>query len=140
MQAKCTHCGKSYTKRAPNQLYCCKNCGNRARDERYFPDRTIKNLSRSHIGAVSELDICSHYLKKGYQVFRNVAATGPADIIIWNPETNEVHMIDVKTHVSNNDPQKIIEKSNPNKNVKVVAYNYNTRKCDERALENVTHL
>lgn len=136
-QGVCSHCKNSFKKNTPNQLYCSKKCSKKVYEQKYTKDRTLNHLSRSQIGAISELDVCSHYLRKGYQVFRNVCASGPADIIIWNPETNEIHMIDVKTHVSTNDPQKVTE-CNSNKSVKVIPYNYTTRKCDERTLEDAT--
>lgn len=52
---------------------------------------------RKHSGAVSELRVCSYLLEQGYEVFRNVSQHGPADIIAWHPETDEIRKIDVKT-------------------------------------------
>ena len=38
--------------------------------------------SKNHTGAYSELSAASYFLARGYEVFRNVAASGPVDIVI----------------------------------------------------------
>ena len=82
------------------------------------------------MGSISELEVCTYYLKKGYEVFRNVSQDGLVDIVIWKKETNEIHLIDVKTYLTKTDPQnyiKQIEEKN-DFDVKVVPYNYMNRK------------
>jgi hypothetical protein len=54
-------------------------------------------ITTSGKGAVGELAACAWLVGLGYEVFRNVAYHGPADIVVWRVETNEVHFIDVKT-------------------------------------------
>lgn len=54
-------------------------------------------MNSKHKGANSELIASVYLLNEGYEVFRNVSAHGPADLVAWNPETNETLYIDVKT-------------------------------------------
>lgn len=49
------------------------------------------------VGARSELIASAWLIGKGYNVFRNVSPSGPADIIAWNPDTGETLYIDVTT-------------------------------------------
>jgi Holliday junction resolvase-like predicted endonuclease len=51
----------------------------------------------STVGAASELEAASWLLGQGYQVFRNVSAHGPADLVAWNPQTKETLFVDVTT-------------------------------------------
>ena len=51
----------------------------------------------SRIGDISELTVIAHYLSTGWEVFRNQGSTGPIDIILFNRETSEIKLIDVKT-------------------------------------------
>ena len=48
-------------------------------------------------GQISELKAQVWLLEQGYEVFSNVKPAGPVDLIVWNPETSEVILIDVKT-------------------------------------------
>jgi len=48
-------------------------------------------------GAAAELIACAWLIGLGYEVFRNVSASGPADMMVWDPETGEKHIIDVKS-------------------------------------------
>jgi hypothetical protein len=54
-------------------------------------------VDKKHRGAHSELSAVLYFLERGYEVFRNVSAHGPADLIIWNPETGEMRKLDIKT-------------------------------------------
>lgn len=54
-------------------------------------------VPRPQMGAYSELLACAHLLAKGLQVFRNVAAHGPADLITLDPVTGETIKWDVKS-------------------------------------------
>lgn len=55
------------------------------------------NVPRKHKGALSELRASAWLLEQGYEVFRNVSAHGPIDIIARHPETGELLLLDVKT-------------------------------------------
>jgi len=77
--------------------------------------------------------MCAHYLKEGYEVFRNVSDNGPADLIIWRPETGELHIVDIKTYNRTNQTEehinqylKMIENKGA-ENVKVVPYNHQSK-------------
>lgn len=48
-------------------------------------------------GAVSELLAVNYFLSQGFEVFRNIASSGPADLVVWSPRTNETFFVDVKT-------------------------------------------
>ncbi len=50
-----------------------------------------------HVGALSEVAACAWLLSQGYEVFRNVSPHGPADILVWEVQTDEVTKIDVTT-------------------------------------------
>lgn len=52
-------------------------------------------LSPSITGAVAELKACAWLLKNGYEVFRNVSATGKADLVAYKDD--ELILIDVTT-------------------------------------------
>jgi len=54
--------------------------------------------STAHIGAAGELFSCNYFLTKGLEVCRNVAASGPVDIIVYNKENGRMVAIDIKSH------------------------------------------
>lgn len=51
--------------------------------------------SKSRKGALCELIACMWLLSEGYEVFRNVAPCGPADLVVF--KNNEIIKIDVKS-------------------------------------------
>jgi Holliday junction resolvase-like predicted endonuclease len=54
-------------------------------------------MNKKHRGAAAELQAATWLLAQGYEVFRNVSQHGPADLMAWNPQTNECFPVDVKT-------------------------------------------
>jgi hypothetical protein len=46
-------------------------------------------MKSSTIGTLHELKAIQHFLENDWEVFYNIKPHGPADIIIWNPETDE---------------------------------------------------
>jgi hypothetical protein len=48
-------------------------------------------------GALVELQTAAMLMQAGFEVFVNAAPSGPADLVVWNPDTNETVLIDVKT-------------------------------------------
>ena len=48
-------------------------------------------------GDISELQVATHYLEKGYEVFRNMGSTGLIDLVVVCPKTKEIFLYDVKT-------------------------------------------
>jgi hypothetical protein len=53
-------------------------------------------IDNQHTGAWAELRASAYFLQQGLSVYRNVAASGAADIITLNPETGETVSWDVK--------------------------------------------
>lgn len=49
------------------------------------------------IGLISELKAQVWLLEQGYEVFKNIKPSGPADLMAWNIEKNTILKIDVKT-------------------------------------------
>jgi Holliday junction resolvase-like predicted endonuclease len=54
-------------------------------------------MNSSQKGAVSELKAAAWLIDQGYEVFRNLVPTGPADLVAFHPETGEFIAVDVKT-------------------------------------------
>ncbi len=52
--------------------------------------------STNHVGAMGELYVSNYFLEQGYEVFRNVAASGPGDLVVWKLGETPL-VIDVKT-------------------------------------------
>tara|TARA_R110001592_G_scaffold49163_2_gene153667 strand:+ start:336 stop:671 length:336 start_codon:yes stop_codon:yes gene_type:complete len=65
----------------------------------------VKGTSRT--GDITELEVATHFLKKGYEVFRNMGSTGLIDIVVVCPTTKEVLLYDVKTMVTRTDKDNI---------------------------------
>ena len=53
--------------------------------------------STSHTGAAGELFVSQFFLSQGLEVFRNLAASGPADLFVWNTENGKSIPVDVKS-------------------------------------------
>ena len=51
----------------------------------------------NRIGDITELDICHHFLEQGFEVFRNVASSGPVDFVTLDTNTGEIPLYDSKT-------------------------------------------
>lgn len=129
---ECLVCGKKYKPYTNMQKFCSESCKRKNKREKYrnsiiYKEET-KNLTTSRIGDISEIEMTAYYLRKGYEVFRNVSCNGPADLVLWNPEDNTIHLIDIKTYSSNPDNVKnYIENNEKNNSVKIVPYNLTER-------------
>lgn len=53
--------------------------------------------STAHVGAAGELFACNYFLSQGLEVCRNVAASGPVDIMVFNKENGKTAAIDIKS-------------------------------------------
>jgi hypothetical protein len=53
--------------------------------------------SKNHTGAAGEMLVCAFFLSQGLEVFRNVASSGPVDLMLLNLETNQSISVDVKS-------------------------------------------
>ena len=130
-QLTCQTCDKKFESRNSDTTWCSKDC----RREQLNLNGTIippssSKSTKGKRGDISELEVSAYYLREGWEVFRNVSANGPADIVIWNPDTNEVKFIDVKTcrEVAFNEQYRAnIERKNSDTGVKVVSYNLDTK-------------
>lgn len=124
----CVVCGKKFIKRTCQHKYCSPSCVRESSKNQYY-NSTLNHLSTTKIGCISELEVCAHYIREGYEVFRNVSLNGPADLIIWKPETGELHLIDVKSHVKTTSPESYIKtlEKRSNFDIKIVPYDYNTK-------------
>ena len=115
-------------KKNSHHKFCSQKCS-RENGRSKYNGSTLGHISKGKIGSISELEICAHYLREGYEVFRNVAPDGPADVILWKPETGELHIIDVKSYVKTTPAEKYIEirESENDYNIKIVPYDYNKK-------------
>ena len=57
--------------------------------------RPWKGLEPNKVGDMHELKVCADLLAKGFEVFKNVARTGPYDVIAIKKD--KIYKIDVKT-------------------------------------------
>jgi hypothetical protein len=57
----------------------------------------LPKLAPSRTGDVTELEVATHFLKQGYEVFRNMGSTGLIDLVVVCPKTKEILLYDVKT-------------------------------------------
>ena len=56
--------------------------------------------STAHTGAAGELFACTYFLSHGLEVFRNVASSGPADLMLYNKENGKSVAVDIKSQRS----------------------------------------
>lgn len=61
-----------------------------------YVQHNADELATSIKGSINELVVCTYFLQKGYEVYRNVSPTGKGDIVIWDRKTTPI-IIDVKT-------------------------------------------
>lgn len=86
------------------------------------------------IALVSELKAKIWLLEQGYEVFRNVKSSGPADLLAWNVEKNHILKIDVKT-------VKVYKKKDGTKSYVFSGLGpAGSKGSEEKALANVTYL
>ena len=74
-------------------------------------------LSPRRMGDITEHKAGVWLLEQGYEVFRNISATGPADFVIFDSKTGEHIKIDIKSNESSS--QKIKQKK---LNIKLLVY------------------
>jgi Holliday junction resolvase-like predicted endonuclease len=53
--------------------------------------------STNHTGAAGEMLVCAFFLSHSLEVFRNVASSGPIDLVVINMQTNKSALVDVKS-------------------------------------------
>ena len=93
---ECSHCHKPFRARFPSQQFCHKACQKAAWLKRVAVE-SVKRLNpvpQKHRGGWAELVACAWLLELGYEVFRNVSAVGPIDMVAIKGK--ETLLIDVK--------------------------------------------
>ena len=53
--------------------------------------------SKNHVGAVGEMFAAHWFLAMGLEVFLNIPASGPADLVVWNKESQRLLPVDIKS-------------------------------------------
>lgn len=96
----CKGCKKEFEpkdsigKKSPIKKFCTSQCRKAYHKEKVKSLNLKLNLHSAAVGAIGELRVCVDLLLKGFQVFRNVCASG-VDLVIWNK--NEILTIEVVT-------------------------------------------
>ena len=90
----CAVCGRSFRARNKTHLLCSQRC----RSKREHREKTVTIVSHdmSMLGEAAELLVAADLMRRGVQVFQNIARTGPADLVAWVPGRHGVAFIDVK--------------------------------------------
>ena len=90
----CVVCGRSFRARNKTHLLCSPRC----RSKREHREKTVTIVSHdmSMLGEAAELLVAADLMRRGVQVFQNIARTGPADLVAWVPGRHGVAFIDVK--------------------------------------------
>ncbi len=98
---ECRECGKPIPQkrlnRWPGVLSCSADCTESymRRNRRSLSPHEGLGLTTGAIGAISELVVAAELLRRGYDVFRNVAPTGKVDLVAMKQE--KVVKVQVRT-------------------------------------------
>jgi len=94
-----------------------------------YMDLYEQKFSPSRIGDMSEYYSVTWLWDQGYEVFKNAGSSGMVDMIAWEPETNEIILIDVKTTRGTITLPKPAGRTGKQKNngVRLLEYNADTR-------------
>lgn len=84
LPGSCSICGKQFTRKGPNNIYCSGGCLNKANRDLHGYDDDSEPYSRGVIGAIHELQVAADLMKKGWWVFRALSPDGPIDLIAVN--------------------------------------------------------
>ena len=57
----------------------------------------VVSISEKRRGDITELELCHHFLNKGFEVFKNLSCTGAIDFIVLDNTTNTFYYYDSKT-------------------------------------------
>jgi hypothetical protein len=91
----CVECGKDFTNTNGLRKYCTETCRRKQSMKRSRELNPTDELPSGKTGAVSELLVCAHLLRLGFDVFRAVSQSAPCDIIAT--KGNDVRRIEVRT-------------------------------------------
>ena len=114
--------GKNFTPEEDKTIMDCVEKGMTYEQIGHALDRTIKSIEKrngrikegagghiysnkyvvaektgTRLGDITEINMCAYFMKKGWEVFRNVSSCGPIDFVIFNKETAKYYFIDAKT-------------------------------------------
>lgn len=91
----CTQCTGEVLEYRGESQFCSAVCEGRYAYSRREDKNVASSLSRSDIGAVSEMLVSADLLRRGYHVFRAISPNGPVDLIAM--KDGKPWRIEVKT-------------------------------------------
>ena len=95
---RCINCNKAVRGYTLRRKFCSALCEReytamKQREHIDYPEEL--HVSKSALGAASELDVCSDLLRRGYEVFRSVNSSCSCDLIAMKDK--KILRIEVKT-------------------------------------------
>ena len=117
MNKECLNCKSNYTTNIKNQKFCLSDCS-----KEYWAKKTGRistttlDIPTGTVGAISELNVSSYFLRNGYSVFRSVSQSCYCDLIVTNGD--KIYRVEVRTgYVGSNGsvsfPKNINKKQSP---------------------------
>lgn len=95
--ATCDLCKKKYVTIYSKSRFCSKVCRNKSHNNKYNENQTVtsEDVSRSTVGAISELRVCYDLMRRGFDVFRAMSPNSHADVIAI--KNNIIYQLEVRT-------------------------------------------
>lgn len=90
----CAVCGRVFQPRTPQHAKCSDKCRRAEAKAKLIPVATV---DRFLLGEAAECFVAADLMRRNVIVFRNVARTGPADMVVWSPDRQDLALIDVKS-------------------------------------------
>lgn len=93
----CGSCGKEYKNTYSKSKYCSNICRHNYWNDYAAREQTVasSSISKSTVGAISELMVCSDLMTKGYSVFRAISMNCFSDLIAIKGD--KIYQVEVKT-------------------------------------------
>lgn len=93
----CASCGKEYKNRYIKSRFCSNICRHDYWNDETARGQTVASdtVSRSTVGAISELMVCCDLMSRGYSVFRAMSINCFSDIVAIKGDS--VYQIEIKT-------------------------------------------
>lgn len=93
----CDYCGGHYKSNYLKSRFCSSICRHNFWNKNIGKDQTVisEYISRSTVGAISELMVCIDLMKKGYSVYKAISPNCFSDLIAIKNE--KVFQMEVKT-------------------------------------------
>ena len=86
-----------------------------------------KKIPSSRMGDIEEIFVTQYLLQQHWEVFNNASAVGPADMVLWNKLSGEVHFVDVKSKEAGATAFSVLQKAKKN-NIKIGWFNKDKNK------------